>query len=85
MLVGGRLPPNYGAAYTRGFQATLAGVAETTGIPLVPDLLAGVAEDRGLMQPDGLHPTAEAQPRLLQNVWDTLWALLRPPSPAPAP
>jgi len=85
LLVGVRLPPNYGAAYTRGFQATLAGVAETSGVPLVTDLLAGVAEDRSLMQPDGLHPTAEAQPRLLQNVWDTLWAMLRPASPAPAP
>ena len=78
LLVGVRLPPNYGAAYTEGFQATLRGVADAGQVPLVPDLLAGVAEDWRLMQADGLHPTAEAQPRILDNVWPGLEPLLGP-------
>ena len=78
LLVGVRLPPNYGAAYTEGFQATLRGVADAEQVPLVPDLLAGVAEDWRLMQADGLHPTAEAQPRILGNVWPGLEPLLGP-------
>ena len=83
LLVGVRLPPNYGAAYTRGFQAALAGVTQETGVPLVPDLLAGVAEDRDLMQPDGLHPTAAAQARILDTVWAGLSPLLDAPTATP--
>ncbi len=78
LLVGVRLPPNYGAAYTEGFQATLRGVADAEQVPLVPDLLVGVADDWRLMQADGLHPTAEAQPRILENVWPGLEPLLGP-------
>jgi len=78
LLVGLRLPPNYGAAYTEGFQATLRAVAEAEEVPLVPDLLAGVAEDWRLMQADGLHPTAEAQPRILDNLWPALVPMLQP-------
>lgn len=78
LLVGVRLPPNYGAAYTEGFQAALRGVADAEQVPLVPDLLAGVADDWRLMQADGLHPTAEAQPRILDNVWPGLEPLLGP-------
>jgi acyl-CoA thioesterase-1 len=76
LLAGVRLPPNYGAAYTDGFQAVFRAAAESDGVPLVPRLLAGIAEDRVLMQPDGLHPTAEAQPRILDNVWTQLDPLL---------
>lgn len=76
VVTGLRLPPNYGAAYTDGFQAVFREVAETKSVPLVPDLLAGVAENRDLMQADGLHPTAEAQPRILENVWPVLEPLL---------
>ena len=76
LLVGVRLPPNYGAAYTEGFQASLRKVAEAEAVPLAPDLLAGVAEDRQLMQADGLHPKAEAQSILLDNVWPKLEPLL---------
>jgi len=82
LLVGLRLPPNYGAAYIDGFQAVFPAVAEQTGVALAPRLLAGVAEDWGLMQPDGLHPTAAAQPRLLENVWPHLLPLLAAPNPA---
>jgi len=78
LLVGVRLPPNYGAAYTEAFQATLRAVAEAEQVPLVPDLLAGVAEDWRLMQADGLHPTAEAQPRILDNLWPALVPVLQP-------
>jgi acyl-CoA thioesterase-1 len=77
LLTGIRLPPNYGAAYTEGFQAVFHEVAKAEDVPLVPDLLAGVAEDWSLMQADGLHPTAEAQPRILENVWPVLEPLLR--------
>lgn len=77
LLAGVRLPPNYGAAYTEGFQAVFRAVAQAEGVPLIPRLLAGVAEDRGLMQPDGLHPTAAAQPRILDNVWPQIEPLLR--------
>jgi acyl-CoA thioesterase-1 len=76
LLTGLRLPPNYGAAYTDGFQAVFREVAKAESVPLVPDLLAGVAENWDLMQADGLHPTAEAQPRILDNVWPVLEPLL---------
>ncbi len=76
LLVGIQLPPNYGAAFNRGFQAVFDAVSESEGVPLVPTLLAGVAEDWSLMQPDGLHPTAQAQPRILENVWPGLLPLL---------
>jgi acyl-CoA thioesterase-1 len=71
-----RLPPNYGAAYNDVFQALFQEVAQAEGVPLVPDFLAGIAEDRTLMQADGLHPTAQAQPRILANVWPLLEPLL---------
>jgi acyl-CoA thioesterase-1 len=77
LLVGVRLPPNYGAAYAERFQRVFPDVAERVGAALVPRLLDGVAEDRAQMQPDGLHPLASAQPRLLDNVWGALLPLLR--------
>jgi acyl-CoA thioesterase-1 len=77
LIVGTRLPPNYGAAYTDRFQALFETVAKREQVPWVPRLLEGVAEDWGLMQADGLHPTAEAQPRILDNVWPGLEPLLR--------
>jgi acyl-CoA thioesterase-1 len=77
LLAGVRLPPNYGSAYAERFQAVYAQVADGTGAALVPRLLDGVAENPELMQADGLHPTAAAQPRLLDNVWPVLLPLLR--------
>ncbi|MBK5941144.1 hypothetical protein CCR96_18170 [Halochromatium roseum] len=76
VLIGLRLPPNYGPAYTERFQQLFATAAERTGVALVPRLLAGVAEDFALMQADGLHPTAEAQPMILETVWSVLAPLL---------
>jgi acyl-CoA thioesterase-1 len=84
LLVGTRLPPNYGAAYAGRFQGVYAAVSEREHVALVPRLLAGVGEDWSLMQPDGLHPTAQAQPRLLDNVWPALESLIRDTLPAPA-
>jgi acyl-CoA thioesterase-1 len=76
VLLGVRLPPNYGAAYTEGFQEIYREVARAEGVALVPDMLAGVAEDRSLMQADDLHPNAEAQPRILENIWPVLEPLI---------
>jgi acyl-CoA thioesterase-1 len=75
-VAGVRLPPNYGSAYTERFQQLYAAVAEQTGAVLIPRLLADVAEEPSLMQDDGLHPTAAAQPRILDNVWPVLMPLL---------
>nr|WP_223296815.1 arylesterase [Thiorhodovibrio frisius] len=79
LLVGIRLPPNYGAVYSQGFQRMFADVAGQTGVQLVPRLLAGVAERWDLMQADGLHPTAAAQPLILDNLWPTLREMLHAP------
>ena len=76
VLVGMRLPPNYGPVYTRLFQNTFAEVAKTRDLAFVPFLLDGFAEDRRLFQADGVHPTAEAQPQILETVWPALKPLL---------
>ncbi|GAB6043513.1 arylesterase [Endothiovibrio diazotrophicus] len=76
LLVGIRLPPNYGPAFTEPFYAVYGRLAEKKGVPLVPFLLEGVALRPEWMQADGLHPTAEGQPTLLENVWRHLFPLL---------
>lgn len=78
LLVGIYLPPNYGPEYTRKFHAIYSELAQKHQLSLVPFLLAGVALTPGLMQADGLHPRAAAQPRLLDNVWPYLEPLLKP-------
>jgi len=80
--VGNRLPPNYGTVYTKRFQAVFEAVAEREQVALVPRLLAGVAQDWGLMQEDGMHPNARAQPLMLDNVWPGLEPLIRDRLPA---
>lgn len=82
LLVGMRLPPNYGSAYTREFQEAFVRVSKQEVVPLVPFLLDGIATEPSWFQADGLHPTAEAQPRLLDTVWRGLAPLLTR-SPAP--
>ncbi|EGV30568.1 Arylesterase [Thiorhodococcus drewsii AZ1] len=79
LLIGVRLPPNYGASYTQGFQSLFGEVAESLDVSLVPALLADVAEHWDLMQADGLHPRAKAQGRILDNVWPALEPLLSAP------
>lgn len=77
LLVGIYLPPNYGQQYTEQFAGVYPRLAKQFHLPLVPFLLAGVAEHRDLMQADGLHPIAGAEPRVLENVWSQLEPLLR--------
>ena len=77
LLVGMRLPPNYGPAYTHKFQAVFAQVAKARKVRLVPFLLDGVADQRDRFQADGLHPDAGAQPQLMDNVWRELKPMLK--------
>lgn len=78
LVVGMRIPPNYGPVYTRRFEAVFAEVARQQNAALVPFLLEGFAENRAMFQADGLHPTAEAQPRVLNNVYRRLRGMLLP-------
>lgn len=78
LLVGMLLPPNYGPAYTQRFHQVYTELAAQQQVSLVPFLLEGVAQDRRLFQSDGLHPTAAAQPTILDNVWARLKQLLDP-------
>ena len=77
LLVGMLLPPNYGEEYTRGFAAVYRELARAHKVALLPFLFAGIAGERSAFQADGLHPTAAAQPLLLDNVWHALQPLLR--------
>jgi acyl-CoA thioesterase I len=77
LLVGMRLPPNYGPRYTNDFMRMFRDVATSGGVALVPFLLQSVALKPALMQADGLHPTARAQPALLDTLWPHLTPLLR--------
>jgi acyl-CoA thioesterase-1 len=79
MIVGMRLPPNYGPAYTREFETLYMAVSNAHKVPLVPYFFDGVGEHNELFQPDRIHPTAAAQPRLLDNVWPALLPLLGKP------
>jgi acyl-CoA thioesterase-1 len=76
VIVGMHIPPNYGPRYTDAFHRLFAAVAERHGAAYVPFLLDGVATEAGLMQEDGIHPTAAAQRTMLENAWATLSALL---------
>ncbi|HBK57423.1 MAG TPA: arylesterase [Xanthomonadales bacterium] len=76
LLIGIDVPPNYGPAYRRRFTAVFHELAEHWQVPLLPFLLDGVALNPDLMQADGIHPTAEAQPILLDSVWSVLEPLL---------
>ena len=76
LLLGIDVPPNYGPAYRERIRRSYAELATAHQAGLVPFFLEGVALQPGLMQADGLHPTAAAQPRLLDNVWPALAPLL---------
>ncbi len=78
LLVGIHLPPNYGPDYAGKFHAIYHDLARAHNTALLPFLLDGVALTPGLMQTDGIHPRAAAQPRLLGNVWPALEPLLKP-------
>lgn len=77
LLIGIRMPPNYGPRYTAEFEAMYPSLAQAHRVPLVPFLLAGVAERAEMMQADRIHPNERSQPVLLDNVWPQLQALLK--------
>lgn len=76
VLIGMRLPPNYGPRYTQEFHALFGAIARRHNLALVPFLLQDVALHDELMQADGLHPNAKAQPAMLDAVWPALRPLL---------
>ncbi|HTV77736.1 MAG TPA: arylesterase [Steroidobacteraceae bacterium] len=77
LLLGIKLPPNYGPRYGNGFADLYSQLASQYHVPLVPFLLEGVALDPALMQDDGLHPVAAGEPRVLDTVWPYLVPLLK--------
>jgi acyl-CoA thioesterase I len=77
LLVGIRVPPNYGPRYANEFAAIYPTVAKQYQLPLVPFLLDKVALDPRLMQEDGLHPNASGEPQVLDTVWQQLEPLLK--------
>ncbi|GJH12310.1 arylesterase [Caballeronia novacaledonica] len=76
LLIGMYVPPNYGPDYTQKFHAVYERIAKDKNVPLVPFLLAGIADKPAMFQADQIHPTVQAQPLLLDNVWPTLKPLL---------
>ncbi|BCG23749.1 arylesterase [Pseudomonas tohonis] len=76
LLLGMRLPPNYGKRYTDAFARVYQDLAASRQVPLVPFFLEGVGGVEGMMQADGIHPAAGAQGKLLDNVWPSLKPLL---------
>lgn len=76
VLIGMALPPNYGRRYTIAFENTFATLAERHAVTFVPRLLDGPSTERELIQRDGIHPTAAAQPQLLADIWQHLCPLL---------
>ena len=72
LLVGIRIPSNYGQNYTEKFRAVYPALAEEYGVPLIPFLLEDIAMNSGMMQADGIHPNARAQPLMLELVWEHL-------------
>lgn len=76
LLIGMHVPPNYGPAYAKAFHDLYGDLARRYRLPLLPFFLDGVALDDSLMQEDGLHPNAAAQPKLLAQVWPLLEPLL---------
>jgi acyl-CoA thioesterase-1 len=78
LLVGVQLPPNYGPRYTERFQAVYRELAREHEVALLPSLVDGIGTERELMQADGIHPNAAAQPLIRDRVWQALRPLLEP-------
>jgi acyl-CoA thioesterase-1 len=76
ILAGMKIPPNYGAEYTRQFEEIYRSLAQEFEATLIPFFMEGVALNPGLMQDDGIHPNAAGQPVLLASVWAVLLPLL---------
>ncbi|MEX3809766.1 arylesterase [Paraburkholderia sp. BR13439] len=81
VLVGMYVPPNYGPDYTQKFHGLYGQLSKEFHLPLVPFLLAGIADNPDMFQADQIHPTQQAQPLLLNNVWPAVKPLLRTSSP----
>jgi acyl-CoA thioesterase I len=77
LLIGMKLPPNYGLDYTAQFAQSFTDIAKQEKIPLLPFLLQPIANQRDAFQADGLHPVATVQPVLLDHVWSALHPLLK--------
>lgn len=77
ILVGIQIPPNYGQRYTQMFADIFPALSDSHNTALVPFFLDNIYDQENLMQGDGIHPTAEAQPILLENVWPVLKPLLQ--------
>jgi acyl-CoA thioesterase-1 len=78
LLVGIRIPPNYGRDYSERFAAVFGQLAREQKVAVVPFLLDGFADDLRYFQDDRIHPNESAQPRMLDTVWPQLAPLLRP-------
>jgi acyl-CoA thioesterase-1 len=77
LLVGMRIPPNYGIRYTKSFANTYQSLSEENEIALVPFMMKDVSENSELMQADRLHPNAKGQSMILDNIWPSLSGLLK--------
>jgi acyl-CoA thioesterase-1 len=69
VLLGIRIPPNYGPRYTQAFEGVYRDLAAEMGVPWIEFFMDGIALNDSLLQDDGIHPNAEAQPMLLDNAW----------------
>ncbi|MGY6217243.1 arylesterase [Methylolobus aquaticus] len=76
VLIGMRLPPNYGRRYAEAFEGVFPVLAKESGVPLVPFMLDGVGGQTQYMQADGLHPNESAQPVIFDNVWRAVQPLV---------
>jgi acyl-CoA thioesterase-1 len=77
LLLGMKIPPNYGPRYSQGFEQLFSDLARRYRLPFEPFFLEKIALAPGMMQSDGLHPTAKAQPVMLDTVWPVLKPMLR--------
>ena len=77
LVLGMRVPPNYGREYAEKFHAMFKEVSSRKGVALVPFLLDGFADDRAMFQEDGIHPASDAQPMMVDTVYEQLRPLLR--------
>ncbi len=78
MLLGMQIPPNYGQRYSQQFAAIYPELAEEFEVLLLAKFLAPLVEGDGLIQADGIHPTVDAQPLLMQQVYDVLMSIDQP-------
>lgn len=77
LLVGMKLPPNYGAEYTRGFERLYLDLSKEHRVPLIPFLLDGVGGERELNQADGIHPNEKGHEKMAENVFPSLMKMLK--------